>query len=82
MKTKKYDTGGTDRFGNFIFGYEYRGYEIERVEIEQNNYPKPNTYYDAWNIRDSEGYTSDATNTLKEAKDIVDMYVDDQINNS
>ena len=74
---KRFDTGENDRFGNPMFSYEYRGYQIQKVEIEQNNYPKPDTYYEAWNVTDSEGYTGDTENTLKEAKQRVDQYLDD-----
>ena len=73
---KRFDTGENDRFGNPMFSYEYRGYQIQKVEIEQNNYPKPNTYYEAWNVTDSEGYTTDTENTLKEAKRRVNQYSD------
>ena len=69
---KRFDTGENDRFGNPMFSYEYRGYQIQKVEIKQNNYPKPDTYYEAWNVTDSEGYTSDTMNTLKDAKALVD----------
>ena len=62
--------------------YEYRGYVIEEMKQRDNH---PYTMWNVSEIKDKNIFDTydcnDATNTLKEAKRIVDYYIKENITN-
>lgn len=71
-KTKKIEVGL----------YKYRGYAIEEMKQRANH---PYTMWNVSEIRDNNIYDTydceDATNTLKEAKRLIDYYIEKNITN-